>query len=470
MDDLDEAQERLGKALDRARAGEDRELTARVRDDGEHLVRLLYGALRMTRILPLSNHAFDAPVSEMQAVLARLLDLLGLIHVLAVEDQVYVNDIRVRLDERAGLGAEIGAMLRRLGVGGLSFHAAPDVQGVRDLVACLGAPPDPVTPRTALREALRSHGLEMIDVAGIYRFRVTGEDQRASIRPVETVTSQAAELLEETWDNMAANRLPNPLPLRRIVTELLELGRADARLESGGAGTSYTAHVMRVTQLALRVGAEAGLPDALLQDLGLAAMFHDVGYAAREGAVAARDGDPGHPGYAPPFARHPAAGARLLLRQRGFHEAKVRRVLAVLEHHRDYADPRGRPSLFGRILRLVEDYDTMTHLGGQARVAPPEAVGQIAAGAGTRYDPLLTQVLVNVLGKHPPGTRLLLEDGRLVRSVSLTRNPERFDLPVTVVERDAEGRIPAQHALVDLAIEGAVRRVLPAVGADLRAE
>ena len=36
----------------------------------------------------------------------------------------------------------------------------------------------------------------------------------------------------------------------------------------------------------------------------------------------------------------------------------MRRVLATLQHHRD-ANDRLRPGLFGRTLRIVEDYDTL---------------------------------------------------------------------------------------------------------------
>ena len=44
------------------------------------------------------------------------------------------------------------------------------------------------------------------------------------------------------------------------------------------------------------------------QDLGVCAMFHDVGYAYREGAQPAKSGQPAVPGYAPPLQRHASAG------------------------------------------------------------------------------------------------------------------------------------------------------------------
>ena len=106
-------------------------------------------------------------------------------------------------------------------------------------------------------------------------------------------------------------------------------------------------HTLKVCRLSLLIAKEAKLSEEAIQDLGVCAMFHDMGYAAREGADPAN----GEPGYAPPYERHASAGARMLLRQRGFHQAKIRRALSTLEHHRDYNHKGGRPSIFARIIR-----------------------------------------------------------------------------------------------------------------------
>ena len=64
-DDIGRAQELLGRAIGRARIGEDRELANRVRELGERLAHLLLGLLRMTRMHSPDNHAFDRPVEEL---------------------------------------------------------------------------------------------------------------------------------------------------------------------------------------------------------------------------------------------------------------------------------------------------------------------------------------------------------------------------------------------------------------------
>jgi hypothetical protein len=454
-DELDQSQQALGKALDRARAGEDKELAVRVRELGEHVVRQLFGLLRMTRTHELDNQAFDKPIHDLLSTLTHLFDLLGAIHIVCVEDQVYVNDLRVRMDARADAGALLSGELRRHAVGGISFHDVPAEPLLRAMVSAFAHPPAEGTPRQALKDALTAAGLTAVELFGVFRFRVSGESTAApTTTSTRKVAGRATGLVEATMDALGADRMPNPLPLRRVVTEILEVGPgAEGLWDQLDRGSPFSAHTTRVALLSMLIGRAAGLSDEALQDLGVAAMFHDVGYAAREGALPARGDDPGHPGFAPPFERHGTAGARLLLRQRGFHQAKIRRALATLQHHRDYNDPQGKPSLFARILRIAEDYDTLLRREGGG-YAPHEILPLMAPQSGTAYDPVLLQLLINTLGDWPPGSRVFTFDGRIVRTEGLVRDPERFSAPMGVVVRDIEGQVPEERQVVDLFEEG----------------
>ncbi len=427
--DLDQSQERIGKALDRARLGEDRDLMGRVRDAGERCVRQVFGAIRLTALHDLDNAVFEKPLADLHASLSELSELLGGVHLVAVEGQVYINDVRVRLDERLDTAGQLQRELARHDVGGLSFHAVPDVAALKVLVAALGGPPAAGSPRAALRAHLRANGLDLLDLVGTFRFRITGEAVERRAIDVQRTRERATALVDATVDALGSARMPNPLPVRRAVTELLEGDPTAALMEASGArGSAFSQHTLRVSMLALMVGRALGLGQEALQDLGVAAMFHDVGYAAREGATRATADAPAEPGFAPPFERHGAAGARLLLRQRGFHESKIHRALAALQHHRRCDDPRGRPTLFARILRVCEAYDALTVLGPAVR-SPPDALAALQLARAGRFDPVVVQALVNALGRYPPGTRLLLSDGREVVVVSTPTSPRDFSRP-----------------------------------------
>ncbi|HVO09603.1 MAG TPA: hypothetical protein VMX54_02510 [Vicinamibacteria bacterium] len=437
-DEIARAQEQLGRALLRARIGEDPALANQVRELGERAAHLMAGLLRMSRMHSPDNSAFAKPTEDLARALAQLHDLLGSVHLVAVEDQVYVNEIRIRTGEKVSSIRELSGELQRHNVGGITFHAPLGGAAIRQLVGALAAAPAPREPRNTLARALAAAGVEDLELLGRYRFRMAdeggGTEESHDARGFLERMMVAAD---EAFQNLAAGRSPNALPLRRLVVELLERGLINADVWESPEPDGFVAQQVRVTRLALLLGTAVGLPAAAVQDLGVAALYHDSGYAACEPDAAA----------AATLAEHPARGARLLLRQKGFHEGKMRRVLSVLQHHRD-ASASPRPGLFGRILRIAEDYDTLVRGGA----APPGALAAMAKWVGTRYDPVLLQLLVNRLGAYPPGTLVRVPDGRIFRVAQPTDGrAESFSRPLARAVRLADGAAaPSGGRPVDL--------------------
>ncbi len=447
MDELAQAQSSLGRALGRARAGEDRELAQKVREGGEQLVHLLSGLLKLTRVHTPDNHAFDAPVAELGRVLASLGEVLGSVNLVTVEDQVYLNDLRVRTDSKPG-AAGLGGELRRHNTGGLVFHATLTGTQIRALVKGLSGAPAPEWPRGTLSQWLVENDVGPVELRGIYRFQEVRSEREPPTRAPEQILALLLDLAAESWDQLGAGRVLNPLPIRRAVVEALESGLHSPAFWVGFPDCPpHAAHAVEVATVALLLGREAGFPAGLLQDLGIAGLVHDAGYLAPgvgEGAAA--------------LARHPIEGARLVLRQRGFSEAKLRRLRGVLEHHRDQADPGGPPSAAGAALRLAEDYANVIRLYG-TKVTRADALGAMLKAGGKLYHPALAQALVNALGRHPPGTLVELGDGSFGRVALPTRSPATWDRPI-VKKLDPKSRL-ATGPLVDTAGDAVIRRALP---------
>ena len=442
MDELAQAQASLGRSIDRARAGEDPQLAGIVREKGEQMVGLLYGLLRMSRSYAAENPALNQPVAELTAAISRLVGMLGALQLVAVEEQVYLNEIRVRTPQQGKDARTLGAELAPHGSGGLTFTSAPNEQQIRALLQCLNAKPAPERQRAALRQALIARGVDNIEPAVMHRLKTAGEAEKAAEKvEAKTLVTRGVELVEETWDGVAEGRRMNILPLRRVVTDLLELHPGHDQLWWNPPGASaHGLHCFRVCQYALLVAEGASLSVGLRQDLGVAALLHDIGVPLAGG------GDP-----------HVRAGSLTLLQQPGFHEGKVRRVLAVFDHHRQIVETvGGRSTLFGRIIHIADEYDTLVRSG----VSPAQAIGSISGGAGIRYDPVLFQAFINRMGKYPPGTLLKLEDGRIVRTLSTVRSAETFDKPRSMVVRGADGKPPTAAIPVDLAQDVKIASVL----------
>ena len=450
-DAIDGAQQQVGEALAKARAGDDRELAAKVRELGEQFVRMFTGAMRMTRFHHTTNKAFEPIMKDLARAHEALLDLLGMVQVIMVEDQVYVNDQRLRMDDRIDAEDGFGPLWLRHGVGGMNFHGPlPEEQWRRLSLLGMG-PVSAESPRAAMLAAIEAEGIQSVELLAVFRFQMKDEFRRSD-KDLNAVMARASGVVDGLWGALASGRAANPLPVRKAVNELVDLDM-DSEEESLARGRrdqrshALSRHSRQVAALSMLLGRALGLPETALADLGVTACFHDVGYAMEED------------GYAPPFSRHGTAGVRSLLSQRGFHEARIYRMLACLEHHRSYDE--GNATLFARILHICDDFETLTRLRpGGALMSPPTAIARMRAASGQEYDPDLLQLFINRVGAYPPGSVLELDDGRWVLVISGVRSPETFDLPLTEVVREADGSDPIFAERIDLAEGARVRRVV----------
>jgi hypothetical protein len=137
-DNIMQAQEQIAVTLARARSDEDRELINRVRDVGGQVVHIFHGLLRMARIHAPNNTAFDGPVRDFENGLSNLIDLLGPAYILCAEDQVFLNDVRIRFDFAVDESSPLISDLMRHNAGGITFNeplAGPEIRNLVQLIA-----------------------------------------------------------------------------------------------------------------------------------------------------------------------------------------------------------------------------------------------------------------------------------------------------------------------------------------------
>ena len=208
---VDQMQQGLEKALQAASQADDRELAGKVRDDGRRLVFILHGLLRTSRLHDKENAAFEQPSVEFSVTLQGLLDLLGAVHIVCVEDQIYGNDIRLRGNPREQLVIESFVQeFARHNAGGLSFHGGVQAESVREMVQLIAAPPEESdNPRKALEDKLTPLG--DISLQGIHRFRIGGEPTQQK-KDYQDAVRRGATVVAEAVPHPAADRLPNRHP------------------------------------------------------------------------------------------------------------------------------------------------------------------------------------------------------------------------------------------------------------------
>ena len=230
------------------------------------------------------------------------------------------------------------------------------------------------------------------------------------------------------------------------VSELLENGDSVIRLLSEGVGERSGMHPINVMVISLLLGRALGMKSGELQDLGLAALIHDLGKLKL-----------------PPNLRQPTPS--MIPMERTRYESHVAEsvafatrmglaepVVTAIARHHEMADGSGFPlRLSGpdlgrasQVLALVNRYDRMCNpANGVDALTPHEALSVIFAQLKSRFDAVVLGAFIRMMGVYPPGSIVQLVNDRyaIVASVNSSR-PLR---PKVIVH---DPRVPKDEAAI----------------------
>ena len=198
---------------------------------------------------------------------------------------------------------------------------------------------------------------------------------------------------------------------RLLRQDLLRVVRAlTSAVEAKDAYTE--AHLRRVAEYAVAVGARLGVKGRDLETLYHAAMLHDVGKIGVPESVLRKEG-PLDEAEAEAMRQHPEIGARIVERLDLLADAAP-----IILHHQERFDGAdgtdgtypGYPAgiagdeipLGSRIIAVVDAYDAMTSdrpYRGAKQAA--EALAELRREAGRQFDPLVVEVFAEVLAERP---------------------------------------------------------------------
>jgi len=221
----------------------------------------------------------------------------------------------------------------------------------------------------------------------------------------------------------AATRIPELRRSRSLVHEMIDcLAEEDFTLLGLTAIQDFDEytfqHSVHVTVLATALGQWLGLPRRDLADLGVAALFHDIGklHVPREILHKPHQLRPQEWSL---VRAHPLAGARRLLPYGAASPVAATAACVCLEHHMHY-DGKGYPQLadwsqglFARIVSLADCYDAMTasRVYSTRPLTPDSVILHMIQGAGRHFDPDLIRLFVARVGLYPAGSIVRLRSG-----------------------------------------------------------
>jgi hypothetical protein len=370
---------------------------------GHKALGALCSALRGARSYSWEHEIFTPLIDTVQKAVLDLLSSEGRFELELLGDAFHVNGQAIALEPATvPLAAALRTELRQRNVTGIVAALAPPKGDLQLLLRLFRpAPPphlddrgDPARPFKVLRLKLSPNAPS------------SGLSERTT--KLAEAYASAAAFVNGTIQQL---RMGAPaLPVRAastIVQDLVDLQRsmpmrflALARVKAEESDRYWGVHATNVAVLAITFGSRLGLSKARRHDLGMAALFHDVGMAAIPKTILQRSGKLDEKGRKAVKAS-PLLSARAILRDGHVHFAALERAQAAYECHLDLVPQEGpltEVGLAGRILAVCESFDALTTARPfRAAHSPREAMRVMTTEQLFRFDPQLVDLFVNVV-------------------------------------------------------------------------
>jgi HD-GYP domain-containing protein (c-di-GMP phosphodiesterase class II) len=440
---------------------------------GRELVRCLQVALRLGRSHRWNNEASASAVEALVTVLNTLIAARGEFGLHVAGDFLYLDDVRLKSEGlRYGFLEILIGELNARGVGSIFFAGRAEAEPLCRFMDLLNAQSvgDEETVG-AINQTLESENIP-ITVGPVREMQDLIATEAEQVTKRERCKKAFFKAITVTKAVMAQAHLGKRLELRhakRVMQNMVDLMMDEEftllGLTTIKAHDSYTFyHSVNVSIYSLALGKRVGMNRVQLADLGVAALFHDLGkikvpleILRKPSAFTPQEWDV--------MRRHPENGVKELVKMRGLSGLAFKSMVASFEHHLNYNQSRGgypklretyRPHVIGRIVAIADCFDAMTTKRIYVKNAMPrdKALSYMLSQAGTKFDPVLMRLFANMIGVFPVGTAVRLKSGRLAVVVAASGDPTLCHRPRVRPITDQNG-IQREFPELDLAVPDA---------------
>ncbi len=434
---------------------------------GRGLVTALYASAKAIKFYPLENATVQNALDQLDKLIRRVVDLEGGIQLRLVGDFLFLNEARLRLDLTDYVSTSyVNAMLRRHGIGQVDVEPGVRREHVVPFLSLLveEAPGGDVAFEAFLGRLEKSPARH-IDVRPIRDLDddpAIEPDDRAK-EAAKVTYFQSVHVARETLVDVRLGRAVNLRRVKRsvqaIVDQVLNNETSILGMTALRDYDEYTfTHSVNVCIFSVVIGQRLGLTKLQLYELGLGALFHDLGKQRIDSAVVTKAGSL-TPEEWKLMQRHPTEGLLALFWMRGLADVPYRAMLIAYEHHMKLdqsgypASRRPRqPALFSRIVATADGFDAATSKRSyQSQPWTPDEVLRVMRDEPRRgFDPLLVKAMINATGVFPAGTLAILDTFEL--AVVTARNPDgkKVHQPVVSIISDAMGMMMNEPVTADL--------------------
>jgi HD-GYP domain-containing protein (c-di-GMP phosphodiesterase class II) len=378
---------------------------------------------------------------------------------------IFVNGTRLRLDlDNYASFSHVLSIFRVNGIGVL--HVAEGVTA-RDWQVFLSLAQGGVG--TSSHERLFQI-LEKLESAGIAGFVLaappedTGEDRERSKERAKRTYTQSVAVTKDLMASLRMGKSPNIKKIKRvvqgIVDQILNEETSLIGLTTIRDYDEYTfTHSVNVCIFSVALGKRLGLTKLQLYDLGMAALFHDIGKSRVPVDVLNKEGTLTDEDWRL-ISSHPWLGVLSLFQMRGTQEYPYRSMVVAIEHHMK-TDLTGYPrpirprsmSVYSKIVAATDAFDAATSRRSYKTVPmnPAEVLRELRDNPRRGMDPVVVKALTNLTGIYPTGTLVVLDTFELGIVHALNPLPEMLARPLVRVISDDMGNLSHPGTIIDLA-------------------
>jgi HD-GYP domain-containing protein (c-di-GMP phosphodiesterase class II) len=399
------------------------------------LVGSLYMLVRNVKLYQPENAIFNMPLEQLMQCINTIIAMDESLNLQGAGDSFYLNNMLIKTD--VGSLENIRYLLcefKRRNVGGFVLNKPITIPELRDFIYIFS------------RESEEDVGERGVSARKLQALKLRRYEK------IEEILSQDVEDLDQQVDRkryaltvyartiyfmrkyLAGIRGEGPqIPLTRAGRYVQDLVDVCFGHRSHFLGMSTLKsddeylcfHSVNVTLLSIVFGAEMGLSKAQLRDLGMAALFHDVGKVDVSDDVLEKRGKL-EPDEMKKVRKSPIYSVKKILRGRQLNKLTIHRIITAFEHKTDFGTPvkdlKGNVSfvvpksdlgVFSKIISIVDCYDALTSRRPFREAFSPQiALTLMWTELKHKFDPDFLRIFMNIM--KVPSVRILSDKGEKV--------------------------------------------------------
>ncbi|MDF1563402.1 MAG: hypothetical protein P1V51_10170 [Deltaproteobacteria bacterium] len=408
-----------------------REHSDKLQSLGKQLVSSLYMLVRSVKLYDPENAIFVKPLEVLKDTINTIIAADNQLVLQAMKESFYLNNMLVKTDYNSLENVRaLVAEFQEKGVGGFVLQHPINMDELRNFVWIFSAKNED----DADEDGVMGRKLVNIKVSKWKKIKEKLKDDNEDAvdrkKYAVTVYARAIFYMRTYMERLREGKTISLRTADRFIQDLVDIC-FEQRTHFLGMTTMdreqdyLVFHSVNTALISIVFGSELGLSKAQLKQLGLIALFHDVGMAVidpdlmrKRGALSVAE--------KAEINRAPLRAVEDILSRGGLSRTEVSRLVSTIEHHEDFGTavkdskgqiqmiiPKTHLAIYSKILAITNTYDALTSNRPFRDAYGPEiALTLMWSEMRHKFDPELLQVFMKVMAIQP--VRVLAKGKRKV--------------------------------------------------------